>query len=161
MKRTLILILILAAFWLLNSGHFTPLLLIFGAGSIAGVIWLVYRTEEIDGRFEYPIALSWRLPLYLAWLLGEVTKCCIAVIRQVWSPTLQPDPVVFDAFMADLETEVHEVLYASSVTLTPGTAILEIDDKILEIHALTHAAARSLLTGEMARRIRYLESGGK
>jgi multicomponent Na+:H+ antiporter subunit E len=161
MKRITILTLILSGFWLLNSGHFTPLLLGFGVLSVAGVIWLIHRTESVDGRFEYPVTLSWRLPSYLIWLMIEVIKCSSKVIQQVWERDLKPSPVVFDAFMADLETEVHEVMYASSVTLTPGTAILEIDDKILEIHALTHDAARSLLKGEMARRIRYLESGKK
>ena len=43
MLRTVSLCLLLALFWLLNSGYFTGLLLSLGAGSIALVCWLTRR----------------------------------------------------------------------------------------------------------------------
>lgn len=161
MKRLVGLALTLAVFWVVNSLHFTPLILAFGVLSVAGVIFIVLRMERVDGRYEPPVYLSWRLFPYLAWLIGEVYKAALDVTRHIWEREPQISPVVFDSFMVELDVELFEVFYANSVTLTPGTMILDIEDKILEIHALTHDAAKALLQGDMARHALRLSGGGK
>jgi multicomponent Na+:H+ antiporter subunit E len=51
------------------------------------------------------------------------------------------------------------VIYANSITLTPGTVTVSVDQKKGEllVHALSEKAARELLSGEMHRRVRKLE----
>ncbi|HHX83463.1 MAG TPA: cation transporter [Pseudomonadaceae bacterium] len=156
MKRILGLAFTLAIFWLINSLHFTPLLLSFGVLSIAGVILIVLRMERIDDKSEPPVFLSWRIFPYLTWLIVSVYKASLEVVRHIWEREPQISPVVFDSFMLEQDMELFEVFYANSVTLTPGTMILDIEDKVLEIHALTHDAAKSLLQGEVAQQISRL-----
>lgn len=149
----------LAAFWLINSLHFTPLLLVFGALSVAGVVFIVLRMEAVDGRYEPPVFLSWRLFPYLAWLLRSIYQASLDVVKHIWEREPQISPVVFDSFMVEQKVELFEVFYANSVTLTPGTMILDIEDKILEIHALTHGAAKSILQGGVGRQVTRLSGG--
>jgi multicomponent Na+:H+ antiporter subunit E len=44
----------------------------------------------------------------------------------------------------------------NSITLTPGTLTIKIDDGHFVVHALTEAGARDILSGEMDRRVAAL-----
>ncbi|MCB1777853.1 MAG: Na+/H+ antiporter subunit E, partial [Candidatus Competibacteraceae bacterium] len=50
-----------------------------------------------------------------------------------------------------------QVIYANSITLTPGTITASLSDGVLEVHALTQEAADALLEGDMDRRVTALE----
>lgn len=160
MKRITGLVLTLVVFWLINSLHFTPLLLAFGVLSVASVVLIVLRMQQVDGKYEPPLFLSWRLIPFLVWLIRSVYQSSIEVAKLIWEREPKISPVVFDSFMVDQSVELFEVIYANSVTLTPGTMILDIEDKVLEIHALTKDAAKGMLRGGIGRRVRHL-SGGK
>jgi multicomponent Na+:H+ antiporter subunit E len=49
------------------------------------------------------------------------------------------------------------VLYANSITLTPGTVTIKVDAEGFEVHALTEEGAAGLEAGEMARRVAHIE----
>ena len=58
---------------------------------------------------------------------------------------------------ASQKTDLAKVIYANSITLTPGTITLDVrDDKFL-VHALSDEAAADLDTGEMDRRVSAME----
>ena len=50
-----------------------------------------------------------------------------------------------------------QVTYANSITLTPGTVTIQIDDDNIEIHALTKEMAEDVKSGEMDKRVSVLE----
>jgi len=157
MKRILSLVLILAVFWIINSGYFEPLLLGFGIFSVAGVTLLVLRMDKIDHVMQLPVFLSWRIIPYLLWLLKETALANIDVVKHIWEPTPKISPVIFDTFTLEEKTEFTKVLYANSISITPGTVILDIVENVLEIHALTLDTARGLLSGKMGKRVSILE----
>jgi multicomponent Na+:H+ antiporter subunit E len=57
-----------------------------------------------------------------------------------------------------LGSAVGKVTYANSVTLTPGTVTLLLEEDHLEVHALLESSAASLESGEMERKIAWLEN---
>ena len=59
---------------------------------------------------------------------------------------------------ATQETELGQVIYANSITLTPGTVTIDIDKDIIIVHALTLKAAEDLESGDMDRRVTALEA---
>ena len=73
MKKSVTLTIALALLWFLLSGHTEPLILAFGALSVAFVVWLSRRMSVVDGE-SYPFDLLPRLLVYWAWLLKEVVK---------------------------------------------------------------------------------------
>lgn len=150
--------LVLSGFWLINSGDFKPLLLILGAFSIIVVITLVRRMEKIDGE-NFPLVMpTWRLAGYLAWMTVQIIKSNIDVaLRILRGPSSISQSVV--KVPVSQKTETGKVLFANSITMTPGTVTLAVHDDHLVVHALTAEAAEELLDGEMDRRVTALEKG--
>jgi multicomponent Na+:H+ antiporter subunit E len=58
---------------------------------------------------------------------------------------------------ASQKTDLGMVIYANSITLTPGTVTIDLQGNRLKVHALTRDTAASLLKGEMDRRVSRVE----
>ena len=71
---------------------------------------------------------------YLAVLLWEIVKANIAVIKLIWRREL-PKPH-FVRFKTKLKTDAMKVLVANSITLTPGTYTVVLEDDRYAVHAL-------------------------
>lgn len=154
MKRLLGLTATLAAFWLLLSGHYDPLLLGFGAFSVLLVAWLTIRLGIADEEGRSARWLS-RVPLYWAWLALQILQSAVAVGRQIWSPRAAIRPAIGTTPANDMSS-VERVTYANSIALTPGTLPLRVDDDGIAVHALDPASLQTLDEGDMARRVRRL-----
>jgi multicomponent Na+:H+ antiporter subunit E len=142
----------MAVLWLLLSGHLEALILAFGALSIAFVVWVSHRMQIID-RESYPFGLVPRLSgYYWPWLLKEIVKSSIDVTRRVFGPASAVRPVVFDT-PADLQSDLGRVIYANSITLTPGTVSMDITADAIRVHALHPDIARDLKESGMAARV--------
>ena len=144
--------------WLLWSGHYTPLLLSFGAISCAITVFITYRMDALESTEEHPIRLSLRLFTYIPWLLGAIVKANIDIARRILSPSMPISPNIVH-IKASQHTEVGQAIYANSITLTPGTITLLVRDGTLTIHALTQESAADLKTGDMDRRVTGVEGG--
>ena len=59
---------------------------------------------------------------------------------------------------AEEMNEMEKTIYANSITLTPGTLTLEVENDELEIHTLRGDMLESLERGDMANRIRVMET---
>ena len=145
----------LAAFWLLLSGYFhEPLLLTLGAISVVFTVWIALRTDRHDGE---RVGLKLDLPIvrYWAWLLVEILKSNISVAKLILSPTLALSPRMVRV-KATQSTDVGVVIYANSITLTPGTVTVDIDGDELLVHAITQDMADGLTGGDMGDRVTAL-----
>ena len=147
----------LMLFWMLISGDFGLLNLSLGLASALLVVAISHRMNVVD-RASRPYRLSARLPLYLAWLARKVIRSNLDVTRAIWTPGHSISPAVVRLKLSQ-QTALGKVLYANSITLTPGTVTLAIEDDEILVHALTHADAAVLETGEMDRKVRELECG--
>ena len=147
---------VLCVLWLLLSGHFfNPLLLGLGVASVALVVYIAHRMDVVD-REGHPIQLSWRALFYWPWLLWEIVKANFDVARVLVMRRMPTDISVFNV-KATQKSELGRVIYANSITLTPGTVTIALDDDVLAVHALTKDSAESLKTGEMDRRVSGFE----
>jgi len=143
--------------WLLLSGHYTPFLLALGVVSVLVVLLIVRRMGLIDSETA-PIQLTWRLPAYVPWLILEIDKANFDVARRVLTPGRSIRPTVVH-LPADQRSELAQVVYANSITLTPGTVSIDVRRGEITVHALTADAAAELLSGRMSRRVCKLEGG--
>ncbi|MBB4908774.1 Na+/H+ antiporter subunit E [Actinophytocola algeriensis] len=146
----------LALFWLVLSGHYTFLLIVLGAVSVVLVCWLAWRADFPE-RDDVVLPLSPRLPRYVLWLGKEVLVSAVAVVRKVWSPRPDLRPVVGVTPSPDMSV-FTQVVYANSITLTPGTLSLDVDEDRIEVHSLDAEDVDVLRDGEMMRRARGLET---
>lgn len=163
--RVTLLFLILFAGWLLMSGHYTPLITAFGVASCALCTWLAWRIGASD--FEgLPTHLFARLPAYLIWLLREIITANIGTAKIILSGSARPE--IFEVF-ATQKTAAGLATYANSITLTPGTVTIDIDEGDIDegenstflVHALHGDFADDVRNGDMDRRVSKLESSSK
>lgn len=159
--RNLILFGVLFAAWLLMSGHYTPLLIGLGIVSCLLATWLADRIGGTDEE-GLPLHIMARLPVYLAWLVKEIIMSNIATGRLILVGRARP--VIFET-AASQTSAGGLVTYANSITLTPGTVTIEVEDAEGDnprflVHALDPSFAEDVESGEMDRRVTALEGGG-
>ncbi len=157
MLRAVSLGLVLAALWLVLSGHFVPFLLSLGLASVVVTVFITRRMDMVDMEGQ-PFRLAAFAPLtYWPWLFWEIARANWDVAKIILSPQMSIRPHVFDT-PASQTTEAGRVTYANSITLTPGTVTLAMaTDGTLTIHALTDAAREGVETLDMDRRCTVLE----
>jgi multicomponent Na+:H+ antiporter subunit E len=146
------------ATWLLLSGYFSALLLLtLGALSSVLVTVIVRRMGRLSSEAApMPLQPNTQLVLYWPWLIWEVVKANWSVTKIILDPRLPISPTLVHMELAQ-RTELGQVIYANSITLTPGTVTTSLRDGMIQVHALTREAARELQEGEMSRRVIELE----
>jgi multicomponent Na+:H+ antiporter subunit E len=154
MLFVLFLTLVLTLFWLLLSWHFTPFVLGCGVASIALTLYLALRMKVVDEESQ-PLHIPVHILGYWMWLAKEVVISTWDVTLHIWNPRKRVYPRVI-TIDAPPQTPFGLMLYANSMTLTPGTVCLDVIDGRIKAHALTQNAAAGLEQGEMGIRIRRL-----
>lgn len=155
-KHVVSLGLFLASIWLLLSGHYSVLLISLGFLSVLLVVILALRMDVIDHEGQ-PLHLNLQaLIIYWYWLLKEIVTANIYVCRLILSPALPISPVII-ALRNSQSSDLARVIFANSITLTPGTISIDVDGDIIEVHAITKELATSLLQSSMDGKITVLE----
>ncbi len=146
---------ILFGAWLLLSGYFTALPISLGVLSVAVAVGIALRMDVIDHE-SHPVHLTWRIPAYWIWLLVQIVKSNFDVARTILGVG---DPIAPNVVTVkpSQRTELGQVIHANSITLTPGTISVELEDGEITVHALTRASAEDLATGAMDGRVSKLE----
>ena len=145
----------LASFWLLMSGIFTPLILFLGFVSVLFVLYLIRRMDALDEDvFEFKLKTKYFS--YWSWLAKEIFKANIDVSKVILSPKMKLSPRMVRVPLQQ-STELATVIYANSITLTPGTVSVEIEGNEIIVHALTQELMDGLIEGDMDKRVNYLE----
>ena len=156
LARSISLALVLFGLWLLMSGYFVALLISLGIASCILVVLIARRMELVDHE-GHPIQLGVRGVIYWAWLFWEIVKSNIEVARMILDPRLPISPTLFKT-PATQPSELGRVIFANSITLTPGTVSVDVEGDRILVHALSQATADSLASGEMDRRVTRLEA---
>jgi multicomponent Na+:H+ antiporter subunit E len=141
--------------WLLLSGHYTVFITSLGVVSVLLVVGVIRRMGLL-GEETVPLRLTPRFQFYLPWIVWQIAKANLSVLRCILSPgpPIQPCVIYTEATQ---ESELGQVIYANSITLTPGTVSIDIRPGEITVHALTQAAADDVRSGQMNRRVRAIE----
>lgn len=151
--------LLLFGFWLLLSGQFDLFHLTLGVISSALVAFLsgdlLFQDQAKKGR----LAEAGRFIMYIPWLLKEIVVANLHVAYLALHPRMKEliDPTVVN-FETRLQKDISRVALANSITLTPGTITIRIEDDHFYIHALTRKFAAGL-PGEMEDRLMAVFEG--
>lgn len=158
MLHALSLGLVLAILWWLLSGYFVPLLLGFGVFSIIVVVLIARRMDVVDHEGQ-PMHLSWRIGFYWLWLLKEIFNSAVHVSGVVLKKKMPIHPSMLH-IKPTQRSEMGHVIFANSITLTPGTITVTLEDGELLVHSLTQETADGLMNGDMDRRVTAIEGIG-
>lgn len=158
MKYSITLFFALVASWLLWSGHFDNYFLFaLGALSCLLCVWVCLRMRIVDEEGA-PVQLLRLRPFfsYGPWLVKEIFKSNLEVTKIILSKKMPLQRNLIEVG-AHPKTELGKVILANSITLTPGTVSVSVDDDRILVHALSFAGAEEDLSGDMDRRVCELE----
>ncbi len=139
--------------WLLLSGYFKTTLLVLGVLSCLLVTALCLALKVYHSHFER-LLINLKLPLYLPWLFLEIIKSNLHVAWCIITGHIQPQTI---KLKVNQKTPTGIAIHANSITLTPGTISVDIENDELLVHALTDTTAASAKTGEMDAQVCQLE----
>ena len=138
------------ALWVILNGRWTTEIGLFGLAFAAAAY--VFSCKFMGYKLSLDIALIGRIPSavrYCVMLFGEIIKSNLAVMRMVLDKDykIQPHLVQFDV---DLVKDRHRVVLANSITLTPGTITVSLDENHYVVHSLDKSLVDGLDNGVMA-----------
>ena len=144
--------------WLLWSGHYSldhTLVLVLGLVSCGAVAAIAHRMGIVNSE-GHPIQLLGKALIYGVWLLWAILKANIDVAKRILNPNLPISPTLVRV-QASQKSDLGKVIYANSITLTPGTVTIEVEDNIFTVHAISKEGAEEVEAGDMDGRVSSME----
>ena len=151
--RYLYTFLIMFGFWILLSGKFDLFHLTLGVLSSGLVALLSTDILMYDTRKNDRLVITFRFLCYIPWLLYQIVLSTLHVAFLALHPNIlnKIDPTIV-TFKTKLKSNIAQVALANSITLTPGTITIRIEDGVFYVHAISRKAAAGL-PGEMEDRL--------
>jgi multicomponent Na+:H+ antiporter subunit E len=149
LKKALPLAAALFVLWMILSGKFDPFHLTIGVGASLcislGTRRLLFLPPAIGPEAVHPFtAVPWlRLLVYVCWLAWQIVLSSVQVAYVVLHPKMPIQPG-FVRFRTPLPHILARLTLATSITLTPGTVTIDVEEDEFLIHALTASGAQSL-----------------
>lgn len=141
--------------WILLSGMFKTMLLSLGVVSVIGTVYLAHRMKIIDDE-SVPLQLPVALSSYWGWLGREIFKANVAVAKIILSRDMALDQKLVWVPTSQT-TDTGRVIYANSITLTPGTVTVETEPGRFLVHGLNEDFTAIEGLKEMDRRCTEVE----
>ncbi len=145
--------------WLIWNGRLTLEIIVIGLLLDAGLVWLLHRF------MGYPLSLRRELKMaglifpvirYLWTLFVEIIKCNLNVSKMILNFKEEPEPVIV-SFHTDVESETGQVVVSNSITLTPGTLTVDMDEGEYMVHCLDRTFSEGLDQSEFVDQVRDME----
>lgn len=134
-KNVFVSFLVIMLGWLLLNWSFGLQSILLGLGISAALsLLLCSRCDIFDEIKLSPKALMYSF-IYLIVFLIELIKANVDVTRRVLSPSMPINPGIVKV-KTTLKSKMARLILANSITLTPGTFTIEINDDTLYVHWL-------------------------
>ena len=126
------------------------MLLTLGGISIFLTLWICKRMRILDSETA-PYSTVLQGLAYFAWLFVEIVKANLTVVKAVLSPELGVSPTL-TRIPTPQKTDIGRVMFANSITLTPGTVSVDVQDDHILVHALLSEMSDPYDFAEMSER---------
>ena len=149
---------ILYIFWFVLSGRLDPKNIVMGIVVAALVTFLTHEfiynplSTKTGLGTKYLFACAFRIILYFPWLVLAIIKANLQVAGILIKPRMHIDPVLLQ-FETKLSKRISLVTLANSITITPGTITVELENGKYIVHSLVRECAGDLETGLMQNKV--------
>ena len=126
----------LFALWIIFNGRFTPEVAVIGLIVSTVIFLFICRFMDYSIRKEkmFYILIPWMLKYFMI-LLAEIVKANIKTASIILNPKMVPEPKIV-TFKPDIRYGFLKVVLANSITLTPGTITINVEDGLYTVHCL-------------------------
>ena len=143
--------------WILFNGQITLEIVLFGLVIAAVIYWFICKYMDYSVQKDILIIKQLlRIVEYLAVLLWEVVKANIVLLGIILNLYQKPEPVLV-TFHASLKTQTARAVLANSITLTPGTITVNLEDDEFTVHCLDKNMAQGLDSSVFVRLLTKME----
>jgi len=148
-------------FWTLLSGKLDRLHFGIGVGCAAGIAFLslfpVNKQPALKDILVFPVRILLFF-IYSLWLLWKIFLAALHVSLVVLNPARPINPK-FIKHKTFLRGTGAKVIFANSITLTPGTITVDISGDEFTVHQLDDDSAGDIVSGNMEKQIKKLVWG--
>ena len=154
--RFILIWIVLAAFWIGLSGFFDVIHLTWGFVAVTLVAAVTAATPREGDSVLSEGRKILRLFAYVPWLLWQIVLANVDVMLRVLGVRPVEPRVV--RFRPPVKSDFGKVALANSITLTPGTVTIDVEeDGAFLVHAIAEPAVEGLLDGRMVEHVRQVE----
>jgi len=143
--------------WLLLSGIYKPLIIGLGIASCIVTILIAMRMGILKPENRSIGYSLIAFVVYLVWLTKEIVKANWAVTKVILSGNIAIRQKMFRVPVSQ-QSDLGKVVFANSITLTPGTITVETEDDYFLTHALAYSPADMDALADMDQRVSAIES---
>ena len=144
--------------WIILNGRITVEIVIFGLILSAVLFYFICRFMDYSMKKE--LMLFHLIPLFFQYfyvLIQEIVKANLCVLKIIISPEIQPEPALV-YFGTDLQSELSKVILANSITLTPGSITVSLEDNRFCVHCLDRELAEGIENSVFVELLKKMEA---
>ncbi len=146
--------------WLIFNGRVTLEIILFGVVIAALVFGFVCKFMDYSLEKEKDFYKKF---LYLIWyamiLVKEIVVANVQVVHMIWTRKEIMEPKIV-RFKVDLKTDLARVILANSITLTPGTITVLLEENEYTVHCLDKSLADGMEDSVFVKMLQKIEKRG-
>ncbi len=143
--------------WIVFNGAFTAEIAVFGLVISAAMYFFIckFMNYSIHKDIAYG-KRGLRIIQYMCVLVWEIVKANFVVIKLITSSRYDLEPALI-RFKTDLKTKQARVILANSITLTPGTITVALEEDEYVVHCLDKELAEGMNHSKFVELLEKLE----
>lgn len=143
--------------WIVFNGRITLEITILGIVISAAVYWFICKFMDYDYKTE--LMYIKKAPCFIEYffvLIREIVVANVAAIKLVLSPRHVIEPCIVE-FDTDLKNKLSKFLLANSITLTPGTITVSVEENHFTVHCLDKSLSEGMDDSDFVKILRKIE----
>lgn len=143
--------------WIIFNGNITLEIMIFGV--VIAAVMLAFMCKFMDYSLKKELNVYRKSIYFLAYvilLIREIVKANLAIIPRILTIEEEMDPVIVK-FRTSLKSDFTRMLLANSITLTPGTITVSLEEDEYTIHCLDSTLAEGLENSDFEKALKKLD----
>lgn len=147
--------------WVVFNGQLTLEISIFGIVISVLIYWFICKFMDWSPKKDLWIAKNSGLFLQYAFVLfKEIFKANIATIKMIFTEKYVREPVLV-SFETSIKSKALRVLLANSITITPGTITVSLEDNRYLVHCLDKDFSEGIEDSVFVKILEKIEKAGE
>ena len=144
--------------WVILNGKITTEIILFGIGISALIYFFIWKLLGYKPTNDILLFKNFFLIIaYLCVLEYEIIKANIAVISVLFKPHCNDNAKIIK-FDVDLNSDISKSILANSITITPGTITISVEDNTFTVHCIHHKFADGISESTFVKLLKRMEN---
>lgn len=144
--------------WVMLNGKFTVEIALFGIGISVLIYLFIWKILGYKPKNDiYLFKNLFLIIAYICVLEFEILKANLAVILLMFKPKANENAKIIK-FNVDFNNDISKAILANSITITPGTITISVDDNTFTVHCLHSKFADGIDNSSFIKLLKKMEN---